>query len=74
MGKGKQRGGETLGGTPPGLAIPHRPIPWLSAWRAALQRPGLQIRFHELRHACITKLAQGQASEQTIMAIAGPLS
>jgi len=39
-----------------------------------LKRAGLQIRFHDLRHACITKLAESQASEQTIMAIAGHLS
>jgi integrase len=52
-----------------------RPIKsWRTAWRAALKRAGLQVRFHDLRHACITKLAEGQASEQTIMAIAGHLS
>jgi integrase len=34
----------------------------------------LSIRFHDLRHTCITKLAEGQASEQTIMSIAGHLS
>ena len=32
------------------------------------------MRFHDLRHCCITKLAESQASEQTIMAIAGHLS
>ena len=54
---------------------PSRPIKsWRSAWRAALKRVGLQIRFHDLRHTCITKLAEGQASEQTIMSIAGHLS
>ena len=47
---------------------------WRTAWRAALKRAGLQIRFHDLRHTCITKLSEGQASEQTIMAIAGHLS
>jgi integrase len=30
--------------------------------------------FHDLRHTCITKLAEGQASEQTLMSIAGHLS
>jgi integrase len=54
---------------------PSRPIKaWRTAWRAALERAGLRIRFHDLRHTCITKLAEGQASEQTIMAIAGHLS
>jgi integrase len=44
------------------------------AWRAALKRAKLQIRFHDLRHTCITKLAESQASEQTLMAIAGHVS
>jgi integrase len=47
---------------------------WRTAWRRALSDAGLQIRFHDLRHCCITKLSEGQASEQTIMAIAGHLS
>jgi integrase len=53
-----------------------RPIKsWRTAWRRALKDAGLSIRFHDLRHACITKLAESQeASEQTIMAIAGHLS
>jgi len=52
-----------------------RPIKsWRSAWRAALKRAGLQMRFHDLRHTCITKLAESQASEHTLMAIAGHVS
>jgi integrase len=54
---------------------PSRPIKsWRSAWRAALERAGLQLRFHDLRHTCITKLAESQASEQTLMAISGHVS
>jgi integrase len=54
---------------------PSRPIKsWRSAWRRALKDAGLNIRFHDLRHTCITKLAEGQASEQTLMAIAGHVS
>jgi integrase len=54
---------------------PSRPISsWRSAWRAALKRAGLKIRFHDLRHTCITKLAESQASEHTLMAIAGHVS
>jgi integrase len=34
----------------------------------------LQIRFHDLRHTCITKLAESQASEQTLIAISGHVS
>lgn len=54
---------------------PTKPITsWRSAWRAALKRAKLQVRFHDLRHTCITKLAESQASEQTLMAIAGHVS
>lgn len=54
---------------------PSRPIrSWRTAWRRALKDTGLNIRFHDLRHSCITKLAEGQASEQTLMSIAGHLS
>jgi len=45
-----------------------------TAWRRALKRAGLRCRFHDLRVTFITKLAEGQASEQTIMAIAGHIS
>jgi integrase len=47
---------------------------WRTGWRRALTDAGLQIRFHDLRHSCITKLSESQASEQTIMAIAGHMS
>ena len=54
---------------------PSRPIKsWRSTWRASLRRAGLQIRFHDIRHICITKLAESQASEHTLMAIAGHVS
>ena len=54
---------------------PSRPIKtWRTAWRRALKDAKLQIRFHDLRQCCVTKLAESQASEQTIMAIAGHLS
>jgi integrase len=54
---------------------PTRPIKaWRTAWRRALKEAGLNIRFHDLRHTSITKVAEGQASEQTLMSIAGHLS
>jgi integrase len=44
----------------------------VAAWkRAAARFRGL--RFHDLRHTAITKLAESEASDQTIMAIAGHL-
>jgi hypothetical protein len=36
--------------------------------------PLVGLRFHDLRHTAITKLAESQASDQTIMAIAGHVS
>jgi integrase len=47
---------------------------WRTAWRRALEVAGLKIRFHDLRHCCITKLAETQVSELTLMAIAGHMS
>lgn len=47
---------------------------WRTAWRHALKRAGFHCRFHDLRVTAITKLAEGQASDQTIMAIAGHVS
>jgi len=32
------------------------------------------LRFHDLRHHAITELAESQASDQTVMAIAGHVS
>jgi integrase len=50
------------------------PLGWRTAWRHALKLAGVRCRFHDLRHTCITKLAEGQAGEQTMMAIAGHVS
>src|SRR5271163_4748998 len=36
--------------------------------------PTTGLRFHDLRHHAITELAESQASDQTIMAIAGHVS
>lgn len=54
---------------------PTRPTKgWRTAWRHALKRAGFHCRFHDLRVTCITKLAESQASDMTIMAIAGHVS
>jgi len=39
-----------------------------------LKSPLAGLRFHDLRHTAITKLAESQASDQTVMAIAGHVS
>jgi integrase len=48
---------------------------WRSAWRSLTKSAGLRgLRFHDMRHQCITELAEGGNADQTIMAIAGHLS
>lgn len=39
-----------------------------------IKSPLTGLRFHDLRHCAITKLAESQASDQTIMSIAGHVS
>jgi len=39
-----------------------------------VKSPLVGLRFHDLRHTATTKLAKSQASDQTIMAIAGHVS
>jgi integrase len=55
---------------------PGKPIAsFRTAWRNATKTAGLPgLRFHDLRHTAITKLAESLTSEQTIMAIAGHVS
>ena len=49
---------------------------WRSAWRKLTKAAGLGgLRFHDIRHHSITEMAESpDASEQTIMAIAGHVS
>jgi len=48
---------------------------WRSSWRRLTEKAGLKgLRFHDLRHHAITELAESQASDQTIQAIAGHMS
>ena len=45
---------------------------WRSAWRSMVRDAGIgKLRFHDLRHQSITELSEGQASDETIMSIAG---
>lgn len=43
------------------------------AERKKAAAPFIGLRFHDLRHTAITKLAESEASDQTIMSIAGHL-
>ncbi len=48
---------------------------WRSAWRSLRKSANLsQLRFHDLRHHAITELAESEASDSTIMSIAGHVS
>ncbi len=48
---------------------------WRTAWRAVTKEAGLRgLRFHDLRHHCVTKLAEAGVPDQTLMAIAGHVS
>ena len=50
-------------------------ITWRTACRTLTKEVGLpRLRFHDLRHHAITKLAESGASDQTIMALAGHVS
>jgi integrase len=44
-----------------------------TAWREAA-RPFVRFRFHDLRHQAITELAEGGATDATLMAVAGHLT
>ncbi len=60
-----------------GKVDPTRPQEsWRTAWRRITREAGLAgLRFHDLRHHAITELAESsQASDQTVMAIAGHVS
>lgn len=59
-----------------GQVDPTRPQKtWRSAWRSLSRRAGLKgLRFHDLRHHSITRLAEAGVAEQTLMSIAGHLS
>jgi integrase len=44
------------------------------AWNAVREKSNVSIRFHDLRHTLITKLAEFGAGDETITAIAGHVS
>lgn len=54
---------------------PEKPMgKWQSAWESAKESSGVNCRWHDLRHTFISRLAEGQASDATIMSLAGHLS
>ena len=47
---------------------------WKVAWTRARTDAGVECRWHDLRHTFISRMAESQASDATIMALAGHLS
>jgi integrase len=47
---------------------------WKVAWTTARKQARVACRWHDMRHTFISRLAEGQASDATIMALAGHLS
>jgi len=47
---------------------------WKVAWENARKAAGVACRFHDLRHTFISRLAESQASDSTVMALAGHVS
>jgi len=47
---------------------------WKVAWENARAKAKVACRFHDLRHTFVSRLAESQASDSTIMALAGHVS
>jgi hypothetical protein len=48
---------------------------WRTSWRNLTRAAGLKgLRFHDLRHQCITELLESGAPEATVLSIAGHVS
>ena len=63
-----------------GTAVPYDVRPdvaigsWKVAWTNAKRAAAVQCRWHDLRHTFVSRIAEGQVSDATIMALAGHLS
>jgi integrase len=55
--------------------VPTEPMHrWKVAWEGARRVAKVACRFHDLRHTFISRLAESQASDSTVMALAGHVS
>ena len=69
-----------LGSFENGKCIPYEILPdkpigsWKVAWTAARTAAKVSCRWHDMRHTFVSKMAEGQASDATIMSLAGHLS
>ena len=54
---------------------PTKPISsFKTAWTAARETAGMSCRWHDSRHSFVSALGEGEASDTTIMALAGHVS
>ena len=54
---------------------PDTPIgSWKTEWNVARKAAKVSCRWHDMRHTFVSKMAEGQASDATIMSLAGHLS
>jgi integrase len=47
---------------------------WKTAWTAARKEAKVSCRWHDMRHSFVSAIAEGQASDATIMSLAGHVS
>jgi integrase len=47
---------------------------WKVAWESARKTAKVNCRFHDLRHTFVSRLAESQCSDSTVMALAGHVS
>jgi integrase len=67
--------GYESGKTAPYDVKPDVPIgSWKVSWTAARAAAKVSCRWHDMRHTFVSKMAEGQASDATIMSLAGHLS
>jgi integrase len=44
---------------------------WKEAWESAKENAGVSVRFHDLRHTCVTRMLEGGAPLSVVAAIMG---
>lgn len=51
---------------------PTRPVKsWKEAWESAKKKAKVSVRFHDLRHTCVTRMLEGRAPLSVVAAILG---
>jgi len=69
----RTKGGKSNKGS--GYDPNHAQVSWRTGWQNLAEKAGLiGLRFHDLRHHCITKLAEKGTADQVLMAISGHVS